>query len=92
MEYRLTTCARSIVSASLQDLRVCEAEAREAEERAAEAERIQRMPSNRERVGFRKERAQQKRVGATGHMVWWCFQYSRRRSRYAALSAPCSQL
>lgn len=83
MEYRLTKCALLIVSASLQELRVCEAETREAEERAAEAERIQRMPNNRERVGFRQERAQQKRVGTTGHMVWWCFPHSSRRSRQA---------
>lgn len=49
-------------SESLQELRDREIQAREAAANAAEAERIQRMPKNRERIGFREERSRQKRV------------------------------
>lgn len=48
--------------ASLEELRGREAEVREAAAKAAEAERLERMPKNRARVGFREERAREKRV------------------------------
>lgn len=50
-------------SASLQELRFREEKGRVAAAKAREAERVQRMPKNRERVGFREERSRQKRVG-----------------------------
>lgn len=54
-----------IHSATLQELRAREMDAREAAAKAAEAERAQRVPINKERVGFRQERARQKQVDLT---------------------------
>lgn len=44
----------------------------EAAARAAEAERAQRVPINKERVGFRQERARQKQVGHEKFLVPGC--------------------
>ncbi len=51
------------ISASLRELRAREQEALDAAAREEEAERAQRLPMNRERVGFRQEKARQKQVG-----------------------------
>lgn len=58
-------------SASLEELRGREAEVREAAARAAEAERVRRMPKNRARVGFREERAREKRVRIVGSNIFF---------------------
>ena len=46
----------------MEELRDREAEVREAAAKATEAERVERVPKNRARVGFREEKARIKRV------------------------------